>query len=147
METFIEVFTQLGVDSTLVPQFVIIVIVFIIAQFLFLGKLQEVIETREEKTVKLEGSADQTIEKVEQMQVAYKTKIEEANKISSKDSVDKKQKIAQKYADNFKENEKEVNAYVDQTRVEFSKEVEAKKSEYMAQAETLSQSLVNKIIQ
>lgn len=147
METFIEVFTQLGVDSTLVPQFVIIVIVFIIAQFLFLGKLQEVIETREEKTVKLEGSADQTIEKVEQMQVAYKIKIEEANKISSKDSVDKKQKIAQKYADNFKENEKEVNAYVDQTRVEFSKEVEAKKSEYMAQAETLSQSLVNKIIQ
>jgi len=147
METFIEVFTQLGVDSTLVPQFVIIVIVFIIAQFLFLGKLQEVIETREEKTVKLEGSADQTIEKVEQMQVAYKTKIEEANKISSKDSVDKKQKIAQKYADNFKENEKEVNAYVDQTRVELSKEVEAKKSEYMAQAETLSQSLVNKIIQ
>lgn len=147
METFIEVFTQLGVDSTLVPQFVIIVIVFIIAQFLFLGKLQDVIETREEKTVKLEGSADQTIEKVEHMQAAYKAKIEEANKISSKESVDKKQKIAQKYTDAFKETEKEVNAYVDQSRVEFSKEVEEKKSEYMAQAETLSQSLVNKIIQ
>lgn len=147
METFIEVFTQLGVDSTLVPQFIIIVIVFILAHFLFLGKLQQVIETREEKTVKLEGSADQTIEKVEQMQVAYKAKIEEANKTSSKDSSEKKQKISQKYVDAFKETEKEVNTYVDQSREEFTKEVEAKKSEYMAQAEALSDSLVNKIIQ
>ena len=61
METFTAIFTQLGVDSSLVPQFVIITVVFIVAQFLFLGKLQSVLETREEKTVKLESSAEETI--------------------------------------------------------------------------------------
>ena len=65
MEIFVSIFTQLGVDSSLVTQFVIILAVFVIAQFLFLGKLQEVLETREEKTVKLENSADETIEKVQ----------------------------------------------------------------------------------
>lgn len=147
METFIEVFTQLGVDSSLVPQFFIIVAVFIVANFLFLKKLQEVIETREEKTVKLEGSADQTIEKVERMQATYNAKIEEANRSSSKEASDKKQKLTQKYVDSFKATEKEVETFVDQSRKEFTKEVAAKKSEYMAEAEALSQTLVNKIIQ
>ncbi|MFP5492942.1 MAG: hypothetical protein ACLGG0_15680, partial [Bacteriovoracia bacterium] len=114
METFTAIFTQLGVDSSLVPQFVIILIAFVIAQFLFLGKLQNVIETREEKTVKLENSADETIEKVQRMQAEYKAKIEEANRTAMKATTDKKQKITQQYSEQYKQTEKEVNAYIDQ---------------------------------
>jgi F0F1-type ATP synthase membrane subunit b/b' len=147
METFTAIFTQLGVDSSLVPQFVIILVVFVIAQFLFLGKLQDVIETREEKTVKLESNADETIEKVQKMQVEYKAKIEEANRSALKTSTEKKQHIVQKYTDQYKQTEKEVNAYVDQSRNEFSKEVEANKDKYLSEADSLAQSLVQKIIQ
>jgi F0F1-type ATP synthase membrane subunit b/b' len=147
METFTAVFTQLGVDSSLVPQFVIILVAFVISQFLFLGKLQNVIETREEKTVKLESSADETIEKVQQMQSQYKAKIEDANRTALKDSTEKRQKISQKYADEYKQTEKEVNAYVDQSRNEFAKEVEGNKQQYLAEADTLAQSLVQKILQ
>jgi len=147
METFTAIFTQLGVDSSLVPQFVIILVVFVIAQFLFLGKLQDVIETREEKTVKLESNADETIEKVQKMQVEYKAKIEEANRSALKSSTEKKQHIVQKYTDQYKQTEKEVNAYVDQSRNEFSKEVEANKDKYLSEADSLAQSLVQKIIQ
>ena len=147
METFTAIFTQLGVDNSLVPQFVIILVGFIVAHFLFLGKLQEVIETREEKTVKLESSADETIEKVQKMQTQYKVKIEEANREALKNSSEKKQKIAQSYTDQYKQTEKEVTAFVDQSRNEFSKEVAGNKDKYMAEADALAQSLVQKIIQ
>lgn len=147
METFTAIFTQLGVDSSLVPQFVIILVAFLIAQFLFLGKLQNVIETREEKTVKLESSADETIEKVQRMQTEYKARVEEANRSALKTSSEKKQKISQQYSEQYKQSEREVNAYVDQSRNDFSKEVEGNKDKYLSEADTLAQSLVQKILQ
>lgn len=147
METFTAIFTQLGVDSSLVPQLVIIVVVFILVQFLFLGKLQDVLETREEKTVKLESNADETIEKVSKMQTEYKAKIEDANRSALKTSSEKKAKIVQKYTDQYKQSEKEVNAYVDQSRNEFTKEVAGNKDKYLAEADALAQSLVQKILQ
>ena len=147
METFTAIFTQLGVDSSLVPQFVIILVVFILVQFLFLGRLQEVIETREEKTVKLENTADETIEKVQKMQVDYKAKIEDASRSALRDSTEKKQNITQKYTEQYKQTEKEVNAYVDQSRNEFTKEVAVNKDKYLAEADSLAQSLVQKILQ
>lgn len=147
METFTAIFTQLGVDNSLTLQFVIILISFIIAHFLFLGKLQNVIETREEKTVKLENTADETIEKVKSMQTEYKAKIGEANRAALSNATDKKQKISLKYQDQYKQTEKEVNAYVDQSRNEFTKEVAGNKDKYLAEADALAQSLVQKILQ
>lgn len=147
METFTAIFTQLGVDNSLVPQFVIILGVFIIAQFLFLGRLQEVLENREEKTVKLENNADETLEKVQRMQAEYKTQIDETSRSVLKDSTEQKHKIVQRYTEQYKQAEREVNAYVDQTRNEFSKEVGLNKEKYLAEAESLSQSLVQKILQ
>lgn len=147
METFTAIFTQLGVDSSLVPQFVIIMVVFIIVQFLFLGKLQNVIETREEKTTKLENSANDTIEKVQKMQSEYKIKVDEANRAGLKFATDKKQTITQKYTDQFKQAEKEINGFVDQSRNDFTKEVASNKEAYLAEADTLAKSLVQKILQ
>lgn len=147
MDTVSAIFSQLGVDSTLLPQFIIVILVFVLAQFLFLGKLQTVLETREEKTVKLENSADETIEKVSQMKAEYKLKIDEANRASLKTSTEKKQKIAARYTEQYKQTEREVNSFIDQSRNEFSKEVESNKEKYLAEAESLSQSLVQKILQ
>ena len=147
METFTAIFTQLGVDSSLVPQFFIILSVFLVTQYLFLSKLQEVIETREEKTVKLESSADETFEKIQKMQADYKTKIDEAHRSAMKDSTEKKQRINHKFTDQYKQSEKEVNSYVDQTRVEFNKEVELNKGKFLAEADNLADSLVQKILQ
>lgn len=147
METFQAIFTQLGVDSSLLPQFFILLIVFVLAHFLFLGKLQEVLETREEKTVKLENSADETLDKVTAMQSEYKQKIDEANRLALKTSTEKKQNITQKYTEQYKQTEREVNQFVDQSRNEFTKEVEGNKEKYLSEADTLAQSLVQKILQ
>jgi F0F1-type ATP synthase membrane subunit b/b' len=142
-----EIFTQLGVDDSLPYQFAIILIVFIIANFLFLGKLQNVLEVREEKTVKLENSADETLEKVTSMQNEYKAKIDNANRTALKASADKKQELNNKYTAQYKQSEKEVNAFVDQSRNDFGKEVASNKDKYLSESETLAQSLVQKIIQ
>ena len=147
MDTVAAIFTQLGVDNTLLPQFIIVIVVFVLAQFLFLGKLQAVLENREEKTVKLESSADETIEKVSQMKAEYKLKMDEANRTALKSSTEKKQKIAQRYTEQYKQTEREVNTFIDQSRTEFSKEVASNKDKYLAEAEALSQSLVQKILQ
>ncbi|MBA2404211.1 MAG: hypothetical protein H0V66_05520 [Bdellovibrionales bacterium] len=142
-----EIFTQLGVDSSLPYQFGIILVVFVIANFLFLGKLQNVLEVREEKTVKLENSADETFEKVSSMQNDYKTKIDEANRAALKTATDKKQDIVQKYTAQYKQSEKEVGTQVDLSRTEFSKEIASNKDKYLAESDTLAQSLVQKILQ
>jgi F0F1-type ATP synthase membrane subunit b/b' len=147
METFTAIFTQLGVDDSLVPQFVIILVSFVIAHFLFLEKLQSVLEVREEKTVKLESSADETIEKVQRMQINYKAKIEDANRSALKTANEKKQKITQKYNDQYKQTEKEVNTFVDQSRNDFTEEIKGNRDKYLAEAESLSKSLVQKILQ
>lgn len=147
METVQAIFTQLGVDQSLAPQFVIVCVVFLLAQFLFLGRLQEVLETREEKTVKLESSADETIEKVSRMKAEYKAKVDETQRKSLKESTDKKQNIAQKFTDQYKQAEKEVGAQIDSSRNTFTKEVSGNKEMYMAEADALAQSLVNKILQ
>lgn len=147
MEMFTAIFTQLGVDSSLVPQLVIIVVAFILAKVLFLGKLQSVLETREEKTVKLENSADETIEKVNRMQTEYKNKINEANRSTLKSTTDKKQKLTEKYTAQFKEVEKEVGQHVDQSCNNFGKELANSKVEYLAEADSLAQSLIKKILQ
>jgi F0F1-type ATP synthase membrane subunit b/b' len=147
METFVAVFSQLGVDSSLKYQFIILVVVFIASQFLFLEKLQNVLEIREEKTIKLENSADDVLEKATSMQNEYKTKIDEAHRTTLKTSSDKKQKITQKYTEQYKQSEKELGQQVDQSRLEFGKDVEANKEKYLAESESLSASLVQKILQ
>ncbi len=147
METVQAIFTQLGVDASLAPQFIIVCAVFILAQFLFLGRLQEVLETREEKTVKLESSADETIEKVSRMKAEYKAKMDEAQRKALKDSTEKKQKISQRFTDQYKQAEKEVSAHVDSSRNAFAKEISGNREKFMAEADSLAQSLVNKILQ
>lgn len=147
METVQAIFTQLGVDSSLLPQFIIVVVVFILAQVLFLGKLQSVLETREEKTVKLESSADETIEKVQRMQSEYRSKIDDAHRAALKTTTEKKQKINEKYTTQFKQVEKEVGQFVEQSRNDFGRELASNKDKYLSEADSLAQSLVQKILQ
>jgi F0F1-type ATP synthase membrane subunit b/b' len=142
-----EILTQMGVDGSLAYQFLIIVTVFVLSNFLFIGKLQDILEVREDKTVKLENSADETLEKVSGMQVEYKTKIEVANREAMAKASEKKVEVTQKYANRYKAAEREVNQFVDQSRNEFSREVAAAKDKYLSESEVLAQSLVQKIIQ
>jgi len=147
MEPVKAIFTQLGVDSSLLPQFIIVFVIFIIAKFLFLNHLQFVLENREEKTVKLESSADNTLEQVNKMTQVYKAKIDSANKESMKIISAKKAEIQARYGETFKKTEKEINQFVEESRQSFEREIQANRSKFAGEIDGMANELINKIVQ
>lgn len=146
MDTIKAIFTQLGVDSSLLPQFVIVFVLFILAKFLFLNHLQFVLENREEKTIKLESSADDTFEKVNQMNKDYKAKIDSANKEAMKVLNNGKNAIQTKLGEELKKTEKEINSFVEESRLNFEKELKANSSKFHSEVDGMAQELVTKIL-
>lgn len=146
MDTIKAIFTQLGVDSSLLPQFIIIFILFIVAKFLFLNHLQFVLENREEKTIKLESSADDTFEKVSKMSKDYKSKIDSANKDAIKSINNGKNAIQIKLGEELKKTEKEINSFVEESRLNFEKELKANSSKFHSEVDGMAQELVTKIL-
>lgn len=146
MDTVAQIFTQLGVNSTLLPQFILVCVLFVVAKFLFLNQLQFVLENREEKTVKLESSADETLERVNKISQNYKAKIDSANKDAMKVLLTKKTEIQNRYNEQFKKTEREINQFVEESRVQFEREVQANKGKFLAEADGLASDLVKKIV-
>jgi F0F1-type ATP synthase membrane subunit b/b' len=147
METVQAIFTQLGINASLLPQFIVVVVMFILAEFIFLGRLQDVLETREEKTVKLENAADETFEKVTKMSTDYKTKMDQASNEAMKISSEKKAKLSAQYSEQFKSAERDVTNFVEQSSTEFESQLTAQKGKLLSEVEGLSNSLVQKILQ
>ncbi|MFY7993121.1 MAG: hypothetical protein ACOVP4_07520 [Bacteriovoracaceae bacterium] len=147
METVQAIFTQLGINASLLPQFIVVVVMFILAEFIFLGRLQDVLETREEKTVKLENAADETFEKVTKMSTDYKTKMDQASNEAMKISAEKKAKLSAQYSEQFKSAERDVTNFVEQSSTEFESQLTAQKGKLLSEVEGLSNSLVQKILQ
>lgn len=146
MDTVAQIFTQLGVNSTLLPQFILVCVLFVVAKFLFLNQLQFVLENREEKTVKLESSADETLERVNKISQNYKAKIDSANKDAMKVLLTKKTEIQNRYNEQFKKTEREINQFVEESRMQFEREVQANKGKFLAEADGLASDLVKKIV-
>jgi F0F1-type ATP synthase membrane subunit b/b' len=146
MDTVTAIFTQLGVDSSLLPQFLIVFGMFVIAKFLFLNHLQFVLENREEKTVKLESSADLTLENVNKMAQEYKSKIDGANKEAMKVVSSKKAEIQARHGETFKKTEKEINQFVENSRQDFEREIKSNEAKFLGEVDSLAGDLVKKIL-
>ncbi|MAX66443.1 MAG: hypothetical protein QF441_15100 [Bacteriovoracaceae bacterium] len=145
MEMFVDIFKQLGANESLVHQFIIVVVMFFLTKFLFLNHLQRILETREDKTVNLEGDAEKQFEEVEKIQKEYKEKIQTANK-NLKAKVDsKKAEIIKKEEEKYREQEKEVNAFIESSRKEAEQEIGQKKDKVLEDAQQLANSLVEKM--
>jgi F-type H+-transporting ATPase subunit b len=147
METFLSVFSSLGVDSSIVTQFILIALTFLGAKYLFLDELKFTLENREEKTIKLENNADETLNKVSKMMMDYKSKMDQATKDTMKSVNDKKADIVKKWDESFKVTEKEVNQQIESSRFKYEQDISQNKEKYMQEAEDLSKDLINKIIQ
>jgi F0F1-type ATP synthase membrane subunit b/b' len=145
MDTIQAIFAQLGADGSIAIQFAIVIAMFILTKFVFFEKLQFVIENREEKTVKLESSADETFEKVNELSEQYRSKIEAAQ-ISAQSKVnDKRNEIINENNSKFKTIENEIEQYVENSRNEFKKEVQEKETEIFSQSDELANSLIQKL--
>jgi F0F1-type ATP synthase membrane subunit b/b' len=145
MDMVLGIFAQLGADKTLWYQFAIVVVMYLLSKALFFSHLQNIIETREDKTVGLEGSAEKQFEEVNKLASEYKEKIGAANK-SAKNKLDSdKSEISKSLESNYKSEEKKINDYIDQSRKESESNLKIQKDKILSDAEGLASSLVQKI--
>ncbi len=147
MDTILAIFSQLGVNSSILPQFVIVITIFIFASLLFLNKLQFVLENREDKTIKLEGSADLTLEKVTKMSADYKAKMDLAQKETLNFISGKKTEVIFKHNETFKKTEKEINQFIEENRVMAQKQIQLSREKLKSDVSGMAGDLVNKIVQ
>jgi len=145
MDLVLKILVQLGADKSFFYQLAIILIVFVIARFLFIDHLQAVIERREDKTVKLEGDAEKQFDEINKIQDEYKQKIQGASKEMRAKLESNKNEIIKKQEARYRSNEAEINAYLDKTRAEVEAEINEKKEEVMAEADKLAANLVKKL--
>lgn len=147
MDMFIGILEQLGADKSVAYQIAIIVAMFVIAKFLFVNHLQNILETREDKTVKLEGNTEKQFAEITKIQNDYKEKIQTANKAARSKLEVSKAEIAKAQEANYKIQENEINEFIAKSRKEVEEEISGKKDEILADAQSLSANLVQKITQ
>lgn len=145
MDTLLSVFQQLGANKTLLYQFAIVVVMFYLARFLFLDRLQTVLDGREDKTVNLEGSAEKKFDEIEKIQQDYKQQVQKAVKELKEKSASAKAEVVKKEETKYRAQEKEVNSYVEGVREKIEVELNEKKVVVLKEAEKLADNLVEKI--
>ena len=145
MDQLTAILNSLEINNSIWYQFAIICVMFVLAKFVFIKKLQEVIETREEKTTKLEGSADAKFEEVQALTDKYNEKIVVANRDaqeilnSGRDAIRKDQDAL------YKTEEKKFDALTDEERKKSEIEVQGYKDQIFKDKDALVQSLIERV--
>ncbi len=145
MEMIVSVFKQLGVNESLIYQFAVVLVVYFLAKFLFLDHMQKLLDLREDKTVNLEGAAEEQFAKIEKDQKEYKEKMITVNKRLKETLDTKKAEVVKSEEAKYRAEEKEVNAYIETARKEVEQEIAGKKESILKEAEQLSTGLVQKL--
>lgn len=140
-----DIFVQLGTDQSLLYQFAIVCIMFALSKMIFIKHMQSVIETREERTSKLEGNTEKQFEEIERIQKAYKERIQSANKEVKKQLDEGKDALTKKHESVYRAEEKVVNEFINKSKKEIESEISEKRTVVLSDAEELAKSLVNKI--
>lgn len=140
-----DIFIQLGTDQSILYQFAIIIIMFAISKVIFIKHMQSVIETRIDRTSKLEGNTEKQFEEIEKIQKAYKEKIQLANKEVKKQLDEGKNELSKKFEAEYRSEEKVVNEFIGKSKKEIEAEISEKRTVVLSDAEDLAKSLVNKI--
>ena len=141
-----KIFAQLGGDETIFYQFGIFCLIFILLKWVFLGKLQFVIETRENKTTKLEESADEKFKKSEVLFNQYRDEIQ-AVRGANLEILEKAQAEAMaRQKATLKKVEERIEQSIQKKRAEFQEEVDSKRQSVFRNAGELSKKLIDKIM-
>lgn len=147
MDQIVVIFNQLGVDATILYQFIIFVVLFILLKTLFFDKLQFVLELREAKTTKLDGAADKKFGDADKLALEYEQKMKAVNAQAMSHVSEVKNKAISEQKTEIKKIESELDVQVEDQRKKFTQEIEAKRVEILKNADSLSDGLVQKLLQ
>jgi F-type H+-transporting ATPase subunit b len=147
MQIIQGLFDRLEIDlGFLGAQFVIIVILYFILDFLFFKKLLFVLEHRENKTTKLEEEARKKLDEANVLAKEYKEKMDQVSADSYKELQKKKQRIEENEKENLKKTEIQINQDVEKVRKQIEKEILEKRNDVFQNQEELSATFVEKLI-
>lgn len=145
MDLILSVLERLSIDKTIIPTFFIVIIFYLVISNLFFKKLLQVIVTREGKTTKLEGSANQKAQEAEQLKNDYKARMNEAYAESQNELKMRKAKEIQSKKDEYTQAENKINENADNKLSEEVAVLSKQKADIMASADGLSEILVDKL--
>jgi F-type H+-transporting ATPase subunit b len=146
MDTIIKIFTALGVDSSIFTQFGIIVVLYFVIKFTLFTKLQEVLDLREDRTTKLEGSANDKLVEAENMEAKFHNEINRVQTEAYIKFSTEKNEILKEKQKKVKVLEKELEEIATVKRKEIESEMKQKKEQVMKSASELSNNLVEKLV-
>ena len=142
-----SLFDSLKINLNIVGiQFLIIVALYFILDFLFFKKLLFVLLHRESKTTKLEEEANKKLVEAESLSSEYNKKLQDLAAEVYKNVQGQKQEIDEKEKESLKKAEDQINTEVDKQRKIIREEVEMKREGVFQNKESLSTTLVDKLI-
>ena len=145
MGTIYTILNSLKVDQSFYIQFILFIVFFNILAPLLFKKLQDVLELRESKTVKLDSHANHVYKQAEDLAEQYKGSIEKTHTDSQAIATKKKSEIMNKEREVLVANEEKMNGEYEGKKSVLLKEFADKRVSVMAEAEKLSTTLVEKL--
>ncbi|MFI5391204.1 MAG: hypothetical protein ACHQYQ_07575 [Bacteriovoracales bacterium] len=145
MDMILNVLGRLNIDSTIIPTFFIVIIFFLLINFIFFKPLLSVIMAREEKTTKLEDEANAKSNSANQMMNEYKQKLENAYTDTQKVLKAKKSEVLKAQRQKYLEAEKEINLKNDNEISAMLKDLSGKGEAVISKSGELSKLLVEKL--
>ncbi len=145
MNTIVTILNSLKIDATFLVQFALFVVFFNIIAPLLFRKLQEVLDLREQKTTKLESHAHHIYKQAEDLAEQYKGSVEKTHQDSQTIASKKKAEILAKEREILAGAEEKMSADYEGKRSVLLKELTEKRTAVMAEAEKLSNNLVEKL--
>lgn len=147
MEMLKTILNQLNINTSVFTQFVIIFVLYIIAKYLFYGKLQEILEKRQHDTTGLDSQADKTFEKVEALKNEYENKMSGARLKAQATFHQAKEEITKKLDEKFHQRVVLSEKRIQEARIKMNQEISEQKETLMGESKNLAQNLVEKILQ
>ena len=145
MDMILNVLQRLQIDSTIIPTFFIVVLFYLLINFIFFKPLLSVIVTREKKTTKLEEEANAKAATANQMMNEYKQKLENAYMDIQKIQKTKKSELLKVQKEKFVITEKEINSKNEEEISNILKDLATKREQILGKSEELSKLLVEKL--
>jgi F-type H+-transporting ATPase subunit b len=145
MDKIIQIFTQLGADQSIFYQFAIFIVLFVVLKIVLFNKLLFVLQTRENKTTKMEELANNKFGEAEKLSKQFEEEISKARMTEVEKTSLVKNEALKKIADRKSAKEKEINAVYEQGKQKIEKEFEVTRLTVMENVSTLSTALVEKL--
>ena len=145
MDLIFNVFQRLSIDSSIIPTFFIVILFYLVINFVFFKPLLSVIMTREEKTTKLEEEANAKVAAANQMMNEYKQKLENAYIEVQRVQKNRKSELLKSEKEKYLSAEAEIITRNEQEISGVLKELSVKRQEVLGKTEELSKLFVEKL--